>query len=1137
MGSDQPQDSQQLPKDITQANELETFNEQAFLTDNLDLFASHHAPPQKGGYKRFLFMPNKFEHHSQYVSLLDSGVMDGDKIRNFSLMEKLPKELLSSLNPKLKIYKIKPRHEQDNNPPRLLLPFNNFGDPRTLQQTSPLPGDPYANAMAGHLAVGLKNFTFDFLGTNPAEVDYFINCKLRLYFSSTDAFFHEYTEGDHKVAFSDLILRPKKMVKLTGEDALADREFNDAYFRILVEVGYDLPDKEFLRQATKAIPGSSPEYIFNAIKAQRLSMFLTLKQHQIFFKPEIPGGPFEIEFEFNGSQEALAADPYRTNLIRVGHIEEEFATSVRAGLLDSLGVNIGSAEVEKGKLDAKTLGIIERHPKEFAALFNTNIGSVTQGATLIASAYADLFNEGPGQNFGTSAHVAIDNREAMETGAVETYSLGILGAQYSPGRLTDKAIGIYRYWLALNFMELYRKENSMTKERVLASAQGHLLRSLGTGHYNNDTPRVNSIFLPKQLLETYVFSTQVGTSYTKKERTVVKNQERASNGGKTPDAQTQKDYEAAQTARTKRVSKARTAASDIRDAITAQFNSPTPAEVDRVTSDREELTKHFKNLEDEQASRTESQNKGETPKKINRDDILTGPLKLNPKIDTIDWESPFDHGPSGATLRWVHFGDLIEDALNIFTDVDGRILIGDERRSNSHEGHIGSVSLEEARTFKTAIHILSNFEWTAYLSDGKTHVVSLASFPIAYSSFADFWVRKVLDPMKETYSFKAFLKDALIDLVIKPLNDYSGRATGPTGEKISKAYRPFVQYQDITKNQPIGVKATPRTIMASPTVGNQGMVTTLAAAHASTSTGSPVRYAVSLGRDASLDNNRTAPATNDEDLTSFLDAPALGIDQNLCIVAVETSDPSFLKNHKALDTSKGVIYVELGREGVPIKNIQLNRANQPFLMEARAEKGLLGNSTQLSEVYNCNFTTIGNIAFKAGKYFYLRMPWGMGDVNKDIQNFRRRIANAGHDIDALGSLADEQQGAISRARLMGLGGYYFVTKTRHQLAVNAANKPEWVSTVESFWNSFGSAFGPASQKELEKSIEDRIEIVGTLERAEESAQTGVGPQQSSAENDLYRQVDPEDLSVFNDRTIGFDYEKPDAGTDEGGPIS
>jgi len=1137
MGSDQTQDTQQLPKDITEANELDTFNEQAFLTDNLDLFAMYHAPPQNGGYKRFLFMPNNFEHHSQYLALLDNGVLSGDKIRNFSLMEKLPKELLSSLNPKLKIYKIKPRNERDENPPRVLLPLNNFGDPRTLQQTSPLPADSYANVMPGHLAVGLKDFTFDFLGTNPAEVDYFINCKLRLYFSSTDAFFHEYTDGEQKVAFSDLILRPKKMVKLAGEDAIEDRVFNDAYFRILVEVGYDLPDKEFLRQATKAIPGSNPEYIFNAIKAQRLSMFLTLKQHQIFFKPEIPGGPFEIEFEFNGSQEAIAADPVRTNLIRVGHIEEQFATSVRTTLIERSGINLGSAMEEKAKLSAKTVGIVDSHPKEFDSLFSTN--GITKGARFSAYDYHDLFGVNPGENFGRHApSISIANQDVLEEGTVIVHFTEHDRRERIQGRLSVQAVRVYRYWLAKNFMELYRKETKMTKERVLAHTQGHLIRALGTGHYNNNTPRINSIFLPKSLLENYVFSTQVGTSYTKDERTAVKNHERSSDGGAPPDAQTQRDYQTAQSARTKRVSQARSAASDIREAIAAQMTDSGVEGVSTTGDDQEEIGEAMNNVERAQTERLKSERKGETPKTIDRKETLTGPLKLNPKIDQAYWkeyqkatgktgfEAMFDDKEQelfvGATLRWVHFGDLIEDALNIFTDVDGRILVGDERRANAIEGYQGLVSLEEAQTFKTATHILSNFEWTAYLSDETTHVINLASFPIAYSSFADFWVRKVLDPMKETYSFKAFLKDALIDLVIKPLNNYSGRATGPTGEKISKAYRPFVQYQDITKNQPIGVKATSR-LAHSTHDDSDGFFL-----------GPEVRQ--SLGRDASLSNNRTTGTTNDEDLTSFLDAAPLGIDQNLCVIAVETSDPSFLKNDKTLDTSKGVIYVELGREGVPIKNIQLNRADQPFLMEARAEKGLLGNSTQLSEVYNCNFTTIGNIAFKAGRYFYLRMPWGMGDVNKDIQNFRRRIANTGHDVDALGSLAAEQQGAISRARLMGLGGYYFVTKTRHQLKVNAANKPEWTSTIESFWNSFGSAFGPASQKELEKSIQDRIEVIGTLERAEEGAQTGAGPQQSSAENDLFRQVEGRELSVFTDRTIGFDYEKPDESTDEGGPF-
>ena len=211
-----------------------------------------------------------------------------------SLLENVPKEILSSLQPVVEVYKVVNKgFGQTKN---ILLPFSNFKDPHKMD-----PLNRYAGRSPGHLAVGLREFSFDYLGTQPAEVDYFINCKLRLYCSSMDAFFHEYTdkEGD-KVSFSDLIKRPVRT---------KHQRYDHKDFRIRVDVRYLTPDKSVLRDMIKNLgiqKKNKKEFMNNlhaAIKNSSTSFFLTLVRHEIDFATDVPSMPFEIAIDYNGSVE------------------------------------------------------------------------------------------------------------------------------------------------------------------------------------------------------------------------------------------------------------------------------------------------------------------------------------------------------------------------------------------------------------------------------------------------------------------------------------------------------------------------------------------------------------------------------------------------------------------------------------------------------------------------------------------------------------------------------------------------------------------------------------------------------------------------------------------------------------------
>ena len=118
---------------------------------------------------------------------------DTKSFERFNLMERLPKEIITSLNPYVKIYKV--LYENDSSTEQILaqLPFNNMrsGKHKILANRAE------QGVMPGQLAVGLKEFTFDYLGNHPGEVDTFVDCKLKLYFSSVEALFKQY-KIEHK---------------------------------------------------------------------------------------------------------------------------------------------------------------------------------------------------------------------------------------------------------------------------------------------------------------------------------------------------------------------------------------------------------------------------------------------------------------------------------------------------------------------------------------------------------------------------------------------------------------------------------------------------------------------------------------------------------------------------------------------------------------------------------------------------------------------------------------------------------------------------------------------------------------------------------------------------------------------------
>lgn len=108
------------------------------------------------------------------------------------------------------------------------------------------------------------------------------------------------------------------------------------------------------------------------------------------------------------------------------------------------------------------------------------------------------------------------------------------------------------------------------------------------------------------------------------------------------------------------------------------------------------------------------------------------------------------------------------------------------------------------------------------------------------------------------------------------------------------------------------------------------------------------------------------------------------------------------------DIENGVYHFFIGQAQGINKSIKFKRIDQPYLKEARATKEDSFVLGQLREVYNLDITLVGNTIFHPGMVIYVHPPIELG-VTTDENSF---------------------------SNLLGIGGYYSVTKVQSSIKVD-----------------------------------------------------------------------------------------------------
>ena len=275
-----------------------------------------------------------------------------------------------------------------------------------------------------------------------------------------------------------------------------------------------------------------------------------------------------------------------------------------------------------------------------------------------------------------------------------------------------------------------------------------------------------------------------------------------------------------------------------------------------------------------------------------------------------------------------------------------------------------------------------NIEYT----DGQAQreeTINLAHIPISVPSFYKFLVDNILAQEKEYYSLFSFIDDLLSEVVVQLLSEdcfggfLDAKARAVTTTKVVN--KPFADkyFKTDSKNRTNGYK----------TVHLQ-------------------------------DSSMSDPFFFQEVVS---EAPVQSTPITYFAINAAAKRPSDMNGNRELDISRGMPHVKFGSRHGVLKSVSFNKTDQEFVPEARYESEGAYIFNQLSNVYDANFSMVGNSIFSPGQYIYLD-SYSLG---------------AGHPYHY--KALSEGKKERSWANIMGLGGYHIITEVANSISPGEYN--------------------------------------------------------------------------------------------------
>ena len=260
--------------------------------------------------------------------------------------------------------------------------------------------------------------------------------------------------------------------------------------------------------------------------------------------------------------------------------------------------------------------------------------------------------------------------------------------------------------------------------------------------------------------------------------------------------------------------------------------------------------------------------------------------------------------------------------------------------------------------------------------------INIASIPIEFDRFLDWYIQKIVKPKRQRYFFYDFISDVLQELVAPALSSQCFAGVPPAQFQITLG--DIQTDSDSRFSNALGW---------GPQTGQHGEGATTRAFNVST-TVSKMSQLVEMGvLPAELRALRhKEPGEPNE------------VHRTVKVLMATTLKPHmegiFQKADGTGDFNSGIYHFILGADRGLLKRAVFNRTDAPFLREGRTNRNTSLGANQLRELYSVSLRLYGNTIIKPGQYIYV-VPYPMGFGNPRFP--------------------------FTISRTLGIGGYHLVT--------------------------------------------------------------------------------------------------------------
>mgnify|MGYP003641790052 FL=1 len=184
----------------------------------------------------------------------------------------IPPAVLSSLVPKIRLYRVESTDEGTQKTEFVFDSTEDIDRERNFTGPSTKFLDMQFDKGSG---VGLKNFSFEFNGTNPAESRKDIKASLTMHFQSFGDFIAERKSYNGQTyRFVDLVLHPPKEDK----SIIYRNQYSPSYYRIMAEVGYHIPSASELQDMFPSY-GPGANRLVESLERTNKAFYLCMIDH------------------------------------------------------------------------------------------------------------------------------------------------------------------------------------------------------------------------------------------------------------------------------------------------------------------------------------------------------------------------------------------------------------------------------------------------------------------------------------------------------------------------------------------------------------------------------------------------------------------------------------------------------------------------------------------------------------------------------------------------------------------------------------------------------------------------------------------------------------------------------------------